>query len=71
MVSRTDKCWESRGRGPLTSDVGPQQAIDLDVRVVAPAQPGKYTLRITLVQEAVAWFMIKSNTFLEIPVTVQ
>ena len=58
-------------RTALTSPIGPQQAIDLDVRVVAPAQPGKYALRITLVQEAVTWFMIKSNTFLEIPVTVQ
>src|SRR5262249_25571767 len=40
------------------------------VRVVAPNEPGSLALRITLVQEAVAWFMMKSNTFLELPATV-
>jgi hypothetical protein len=55
----------------LPTAVGPHDAINADVRVVAPPEPGKYTLRLSLVQEAVAWFMLKSNTFLEIPVTVQ
>jgi hypothetical protein len=55
----------------LPTPVGPHDAINADVRVVAPPEPGKYTLRLSLVQEAVAWFMLKSNTFLEIPVTVQ
>ena len=57
-------------RTRLPSPVGPNDAITTDVRVVAPPDPGKYALRVTLVQEAVAWFMIKSNTFLEVPVTV-
>jgi hypothetical protein len=58
-------------RTPLPSAIGPNQAVDAEVRVIAPSAPGKYALRITLVQEAVAWFMLKSNTFLEIPVIVQ
>jgi hypothetical protein len=58
-------------RTALPSAIGPNQAADVDVRVIAPPDPGKYGLRLTLVQEAVAWFMLKSNTFLELPVTVQ
>jgi hypothetical protein len=58
-------------RTVLPSAIGPNQAVDAEVRVVAPSDPGKYVLRVTLVQEAVAWFMIKSKTFLELPVTIQ
>ena len=54
----------------LPAAVGPNQAADANVRVVAPAAAGAYALRLTLVQEAVAWFMLKSNTYLELPVTV-
>jgi hypothetical protein len=58
-------------RTGLPSAIGPNQGVDVDVRMIAPPEPGKYALRVTLVQEAVTWFMIKSNTFLELPVTVQ
>ncbi len=54
----------------LPAALGPNQAADANVRVVAPAAAGAYALRLTLVQEAVAWFMLKSNTYLELPVTV-
>jgi hypothetical protein len=58
-------------RTGLPAPIRPKQAADVDVRVIAPNEPGDYALRITLVQEAVAWFMIKSNTFLELTVTVR
>jgi len=58
-------------RTVLPMPITPKGALDLDVRVVAPNEPGDYALRITLVQEAVAWFMIKGNTYLELPVTVR
>lgn len=55
----------------LPKPIGPASASDVNVRVVAPPKPGKYELRVTLVQEGVAWFMTKSNTFLSLPVTVR
>jgi hypothetical protein len=58
-------------RTALPSPIGPNQAVDAQVRVVAPLDAGNYALRLSLVQEAVAWFMIASNTFLELPATVQ
>jgi hypothetical protein len=41
------------------------------VHIVAPSQPGKYELRITLVREGVTWFMTKSNTYLSVRVAVR
>jgi hypothetical protein len=58
-------------RTVLPGPVAPNQAVNADVRVVAPGQPGNFDLRITLVQEAISWFMMKSNTFLRLPVTVK
>jgi len=58
-------------RTALPRPVAPNQTVDVDVRVVAPPDPGKYVLHISLVQEAVAWFMTKTNMSLELPVTVQ
>jgi hypothetical protein len=50
--------------------IGPGATSGVDVRVVAPPKPGRYALRISLVQEGIAWFMMKSNMYLELPVTV-
>lgn len=55
----------------LPGPVAPNATVDVDMRVIAPPNPGKYSLHVTLVQEAVAWFMTKTNTSLELPVTVQ
>ena len=57
-------------RTPLPKPIGPKMSLELPVHVVAPSQPGKYELRVTLVQEGVTWFMTKSNTYLAIPVAV-
>lgn len=58
-------------RTMLASPIGPHDFANVDVEVIAPDQPGEYTLRVSLVQEFVAWFMDKSGMFLEVPVTVQ
>jgi hypothetical protein len=57
-------------RTALPKPLGPKASADLTAHVVAPAQPGKYELRVTLVQEGVTWFMTKSNTYLALPVAV-
>ena len=51
--------------------IGPHKAANVDVRVVAPDKAGTYELRLTLVQEGVAWFMLKSNTYLGLPAVVE
>jgi hypothetical protein len=43
-------------RTPLPRAVHPQSSLQLKVKVQVPGEPGEYTLRITLVQELVAWF---------------
>jgi len=58
-------------RTVLPGPIGPNLSADASVRVVAPDRTGSFALRVTLVQEAVAWFMLKSNTFLELPVTIE
>jgi hypothetical protein len=55
----------------LPVPVRPNQALNVDVRVVAPNETGDFTVRISLVQESVAWFMTKSSTFLQIPALVR
>jgi hypothetical protein len=35
-----------------------------------PKKPGKYILRISMVQEGVAWFYMADGGYLDIPATV-
>jgi hypothetical protein len=58
-------------RTQLPAPIPAKGSADVKVKVIAPGQPGKYELRMSLVQEGVAWFMTKSNTYLSVPVTVQ
>ena len=58
-------------RTGLPKPIEPKSSANLRVHVVAPGQPGKYELRVTLVQEGVSWFMTKSNTYLALPVLVR
>ena len=51
--------------------IGPNQAANVDARVVAPDKAGTYEVRLTLVQEGVEWFMLKSNTYLGLPAVVR
>jgi hypothetical protein len=58
-------------RTTLPKPVGPRTLADVIVRVVAPDEPGKYELRITLVQEGVTWFTTKGANYLAIPVLIR
>jgi uncharacterized membrane protein len=58
-------------RTMLPAVVEPKQSVHADVRVVAPTDPGDYSVRISLVQEGVAWFMTKSSSHLELRATVR
>jgi hypothetical protein len=58
-------------RTPLPGVVKPEGVVDVNVNVEAPPERGDFRLRITLVQEGVAWFMSMSNRFLEVPVFVE
>ncbi len=47
---------ELHGRPLLPRSVAPGQTIKLNVQCVAPAEPGKYTVKIDLVAQHVCWF---------------
>jgi SAM-dependent methyltransferase len=42
-------------RTPLPADLPPGQAMTLPVRIVPPAEPGRYTLALRMVMEGVRW----------------
>jgi hypothetical protein len=58
-------------RTVFPSAIKPGASAEVNVRVTAAGKPGRYALRITLVQEGVAWFMTQSGMYLELPVTVK
>ena len=58
-------------RTGLPKPIEPKTSANVTVHIVAPGLPGKYELRVTLVQEGVSWFMTKSNTYLSLPVSVR
>jgi hypothetical protein len=57
-------------RTTLPGTVAPGEAVSLAATVVAPDEPGSYVLRVSLVQEGVAWFMSKGAPPLDIPAVV-
>lgn len=46
-------------RANLTQDLPPGESIDMEMYVKVPSEPGRYVLRISLVQEGVSWFYFK------------
>ena len=44
------------GRTILPNNLVPGSSVTLDVKIQSPSQPGDYALRISMVQEHVAWF---------------
>jgi GT2 family glycosyltransferase len=46
--------WDGE-RTNLPHDLGPQDSVTVDMLVLAPFDPGTYTLEITLVREGIAW----------------
>jgi cell division septation protein DedD len=57
-------------RTPLPHDVGAGEAVRLNAVIKAPDRAGKYTLEVTLVQEAVAWFPEREGDKLSLPIVV-
>ena len=47
---------ELHGHPMLPHAVPPGQTVDFDVQLVAPAEPGTYTIKIDLVDQHVCWF---------------
>lgn len=54
----------------LPGEVEPGGRIALEMTVEAPAQPGEYELRVSLVHEGFAWFLDKSGEYLSLPVRI-
>jgi hypothetical protein len=58
-------------RTPLPQDLDVGDSAELAVRVDVPATPGRYVLRLTLVQENVAWFDQATGSQASLQVDVQ
>jgi GT2 family glycosyltransferase len=58
-------------RADLPHDVGPQDSVTVDMRVLAPFDPGTYTLEITLVREGIDSFDQKGSTGPRLSVRVE
>jgi SAM-dependent methyltransferase len=59
------------GRTPMPAGLAPGQKVEVDLRVVAPRELGRYTLEIDLVQEGVRWFKDAGSTSLRTVVDVR
>jgi hypothetical protein len=57
-------------RSFLPKPLIPGQSVSLDATVVAPAAPGQYTLRLSMVQEGIEWFVHAGGQPKDIPVIV-
>ncbi len=63
---------ENGHRTKLAAPLGPNGSVTLDTTVELPAEPGAYTLAVTLVQEAFAWFdELDPHCVLRIPVQAE
>lgn len=58
-------------RSALTRAIAPGQVHHQSMVVVAPVEPGEYSVRVTLVQESVMWLSdLAKPVFVDLPVTV-
>jgi hypothetical protein len=55
----------------LPQALKPGDSTDVEVKVVAPDKAGNFVLKITLVEEGLAWFLTGDAKPLELPVTIQ
>lgn len=58
-------------RTPLSQDVAPGKSLQVGAMVLAPKERGIYLLRISLVQEGVAWFTNRKVKPLDMTVIVE
>lgn len=58
-------------RRVLPSNVPPEAAVTMTLKGIAPPSGQSLLIKITLVQEGVAWFMIKGAPALELPARMQ
>jgi hypothetical protein len=57
-------------RGGLATALAPGESRDVSVMVRAPAEPGRYVLRLSMVQEGVAWFVDRGASGVDTPIDV-
>jgi hypothetical protein len=70
-LDETGRIYQRDGeRTGLPQVVAPAEEIFLRAIVQAPAQPGRFILRLTMLQENVAWFDARGAKPLDIPVVV-
>ena len=62
---------EDGRRTPLPRVLLPGESLTMTMTVEAPAQPGRYTLAIDLVEEGVSWFSRAGAGMLKKPFTVR
>ena len=43
----------------LPNDMMPGSSVTLDLKILAPSKPGNYVLRLSMLQEQIAWFIDK------------
>jgi hypothetical protein len=58
-------------RSNLPVDLGPGEATQVKLTVVAPTRPGDYVLEFDMVQEGVTWFKAKGSKTLQVRVRVE
>jgi hypothetical protein len=47
---------EGTSRAKFSADVEPGATAEVELKIAAPKEPGVYSLKISPVQEAIAWF---------------
>lgn len=58
------------GRADLPHTVRPGESVDVDLRIAAPEQPGRYELELDVVQEFVAWWAELGSPTIRVPLDV-
>jgi hypothetical protein len=62
---------EVHGLPPLARAVGPGESVSLRLRRQAPARPGRYTLKLDLVDQDICWFEQRGSETLSLPFRVE
>jgi hypothetical protein len=63
-------CDEFHGEPALPRTVGPNESCTVTIERACPAAPGRYTLKIDLVDQHICWFEERGSTALYLPIVV-